>query len=324
MIRLQKYLAMCGVASRRKCEELIAEGKVSVNGRTVKEQGVKVNPSTDHVKVDGKNVTIQNQKVYILLNKPAGIVSTAKDQFSRKTVLDLLEDKVKERVFPVGRLDYDTEGLILLTSDGELANMIIHPKYHMKKRYQVIVRELINQEALDKLKSGVEIDGGFVTMDSVNVVRLKDQKTELEVTIHEGKNRQIRKMFEAVGFEVIYLKRISIGPINDSSLSRGEWRNLTQAELRMLKDATENKSTKEKDKSKDKGFQNSNEKDKVLERFKAKDKIKVLEKAKEKARTKAKAISKEKELEKEKAKNKSQNGPVKKEKFKFKDNNKRR
>jgi 23S rRNA pseudouridine2605 synthase len=238
LIRLQKYLAMCGVASRRKSEELITEGKVTVNGRVVKEQGVKVDPSNDHVKVDGKQVKMEGAKVYVLLNKPSAIVSSSKDQFGRKTVVDILGTRVKERVYPVGRLDYESEGLILLTNDGDLANRIIHPKYHMKKRYQVIVRGLMAEEEVSKLRTGVEIDSGTVKADNVRVMKVKENKTELEVTIHEGKNRQIRKMLEALDYEVIYLKRISIGPISDTELKRGEWRHLTNTEVRTLKELT--------------------------------------------------------------------------------------
>lgn len=239
MIRLQKYLAMCGVASRRKCEELILKGHVTINGRVMREMGVSIDPYKDYVKVDGKLVRMESVKVYILMNKPSGVVTTSDDQFDRKTVLDLLEGKVGERVYPVGRLDYETEGLILLTNDGEFANKIMHPSSHLKKKYQVVIRGGLNKENFEKLQTGVDIGDGVTSAAEIKLVGYREGKTELEVTISEGKNRQIRRMFEAVDHEVIFLKRVSIGPIRDGSLRKGEWRHLSDHEVKVLKEECE-------------------------------------------------------------------------------------
>lgn len=258
MMRLQKFLALSGVASRRKSEELIRGGHVMVNGTIVKEMGTTVDPDRDYIKVDNKLVRPENRKVYILLNKPSGVVTTSSDQFQRETVLDLLGKKVVERVFPVGRLDYETEGLLLLTNDGDLANRIMHPKTHLPKRYQVVVRGKISKENLEALAKGVNI-GDYVTTEAeVKLIAFRERKTEIEMTINEGKNRQIRRMMEAIGHEVAYLKRIAIGPIFDSALKKGAWRPLTDEELKRLNAAVE----------KQERLANRREKDKITDAVK--------------------------------------------------------
>lgn len=234
MMRLQKYLAMSGVASRRKSEELIKEGHVMVNGKVITEMGFTIEPDKDYIKLDGKLVRPENRKVYILMNKPSSVVTTSNDQFQRDTVMDLLGRKVVERVYPVGRLDYETEGLLLLTNDGELANRIMHPRTHLPKRYQVVVRGKISKENMELLATGVDIGDYTTSPAEVKLVAFRDHKTEIEITINEGKNRQIRRMMEKIGHEVAYLKRISIGPIHDNMLKKGEWRHLTEDELKRL------------------------------------------------------------------------------------------
>ncbi|UZQ86339.1 rRNA pseudouridine synthase [Thermoclostridium stercorarium] len=231
-IRLQKYLAQCGVASRRRAEELIRQGKVRVNGQVVTEMGVKVSPD-DHVEVDGRPVKPEKKKVYILMHKPRGYVTTVRDPEGRKTVMDLLEG-VRERVYPVGRLDYDTSGLLLLTNDGDFANLLMHPRNEILKVYVVTVKGRPSEEALEKLRTGIRIDGYVTAPAFVRVLDEYENKTKLEITIHEGKNRQIRKMCEKIGHPVVRLKRIAYGTLELGDLKPGEWRYLTDREVKQL------------------------------------------------------------------------------------------
>ncbi len=232
-IRLQKYLADAGIASRRKCEEMIALGMIEVNGLVINEPGTKVNGSED-IRVNGIAVKPSPKKVYILLNKPVGYISSAKDQFSRKTVVDLAEN-VKERIYPVGRLDYDTSGLIILTNDGEFANLLMHPRHETKKVYRAVIKGMLSENEILKLENGLDI-GGYITAPAkVKVIKAQDNDSIVEITIHEGKNRQVRKMFEAAGHAVLHLKRIAIGPVTIGGLEEGKWRNLSKREIETLK-----------------------------------------------------------------------------------------
>ncbi|MDE6500630.1 MAG: rRNA pseudouridine synthase [Ruminococcus sp.] len=235
-IRIQKMIADSGYCSRRKAEEMIVQGRVKVNGRPVKlgdKCGFK-----DIVTVDGERLYMQRKKnlVYIMLNKPRGYVTTVSDELDRRCVMDLIGD-VEERVYPVGRLDRNSEGLLLFTNDGDFANSIMHPSRHISKTYRVTVRPDISDEQLVKLSEGVDIDGKK-TLPATVVVKEKEQgRVVLLITIREGRNRQIRKMCEAVGLEVARLRRISIGPLKLGMLKPGTWRELTAEELRALRNA---------------------------------------------------------------------------------------
>src|SRR4051812_2777654 len=209
--RLQKILSAAGVASRRLSEELILQGRVSVNGETVRELGTKADPATDEIKVDGRRIKTAQRKRYVLLNKPRGYITTRSDPQGRPTVMDLLQG-VKEYVYPVGRLDYDSEGLLLLTNDGELATRLAHPRHEVDKVYQARVRGVPDDHVLDRLAKGVTIDGRRTAPARVRasepIVRESGEHTIVELTIHEGRQRQVRKMFEAVGHPVVRLKRV--------------------------------------------------------------------------------------------------------------------
>lgn len=228
-IRLQKHLADCGVASRRKAEELIADGKVRVNGRIAK-IGDKVDPKRDKVSVRGKNVVVNNEKVYIMLHKPRGFVTTVNDELNRKCVMDLVKD-AGSRLYPVGRLDKDSEGLLFLTNDGEFANKLTHPSSHVNKTYRVTVGGEVSDEKLDRLCSGIELDGRKTLPCDVFVIERREDRTILNFIISEGRNRQIRRMCEAVGLEVLRLKRIEIAGVKLGMLQRGDWRPLNEREM---------------------------------------------------------------------------------------------
>lgn len=238
LVRLQKFLADCGIASRRKCEELILEGKVKVNGTIVTQLGQKVNPEKDEVTYNGKKVENCSQKVYILLNKPIGYVTTSSDQFNRDTVLDLI--KIKERVVPCGRLDMYTSGALILTNDGDFVYKITHPKHEITKTYTVTLKGIIKNEEVETLRNGVEIDDNgtpYLTREAnVKILKTDIEKdiSRLEITIHEGKNRQVRKMCEAVGRKVLALHRTKIGEINVKDLKLGTWRYLKKSEINSL------------------------------------------------------------------------------------------
>lgn len=233
-MRLQKYLAHAGIASRRAAEEIIKQGRVKVNDTVITDMGVTVNEN-DLVIVDGKTVGIQEEKVYIALNKPVGYVSTAKDQFGRPTVLDLVKD-IDKRLYPVGRLDYDTSGLILLTNDGEFTYQLTHPKHEINKVYEALVKGVPSDEEIKKFETGLEIED-YITSPATFILKKVEPNNNslVRITIHEGKNRQVRKMCEAIGHKVITLKRISIGPIALNNLQEGKWRRLSEKELESLK-----------------------------------------------------------------------------------------
>ena len=233
-VRLQKFLANRGVASRRKCEELILQGEISVNGEVIKELGTKIDPVVDKVTYCGKLICSTEKMVYIILNKPIGYVTTANDQFNRDTVLDLV--KVKERVVPVGRLDMYTSGALILTNDGDFVYRVTHPKHEITKTYTVTVHGVITDEAVEKLRQGVEI-GDYVTKPAkVKILKIDKEKniSRLEIIIHEGKNRQVRKMCEAVGSKVIALHRSKIGNIGVKDLKLGNWRYLSESEIKQF------------------------------------------------------------------------------------------
>jgi 23S rRNA pseudouridine2605 synthase len=231
MERLQKYMARCGAASRRKSEEMISAGRVTVNGQTVAELGYKVNEG-DEVMLDGKTLSPESRKVYIALNKPVGYVSTVKDERGRKTLLDLVD--VPERIYPIGRLDYDTSGLIFLTNDGEIYNKVIHPREEKNKVYIALVQGILTKEEIDSFEKGLEIDGQMTAPAEIKTRSILGKNAQVEITIHEGRNRQIRKMCEKIGHPVITLKRISIGKIEIGDLPIGKWRYLTEKEVEQL------------------------------------------------------------------------------------------
>ena len=231
-VRLQKFLAESGVASRRKSEELIESGKVKVNGH-VASIGDKINPKKDTVTVSGKKIVKQKDNTYIVLHKPRGFITTMSDEMDRKCVAELIKD-VKCRVFPVGRLDRDSEGMLIFTNDGEFANALTHPTKHVPKTYRVTVRPSISEEQLTALTEGVIIDDRKTAPAEIHVVTKEENRVVLEIILYEGRNRQIRKMCEEVGLEVARLKRTAIGSIKLGMLKQGAWRHLTDDEVRKL------------------------------------------------------------------------------------------
>ena len=234
-IRLQKFLAEAGIASRRKAEELILEGKVIVNDKVVNQLGTKVNPDKDIVKYNGKIIKIQSKYVYILLNKPIGYVTTAKDQFDRDSVMDLV--KVKERVVPVGRLDMYTSGALILTNDGEFVYKVTHPKHEIEKTYTVTIKGIVSDNEVESLRKGVVIDNDYTTKPAkVRILKTDSEKklSRLEITIHEGKNRQIRKMCEAIGHGVLALHRSKIAGVGVKDIPLGKWRYLSPKEIEKI------------------------------------------------------------------------------------------
>jgi 23S rRNA pseudouridine2605 synthase len=230
--RLQKFMAGCGVASRRKCEELITNGSVRVNESIVKNLGFKVDPNKDKVYVDNRLIRPVAKKIYIALHKPVGYVSTVKDERNRPTIIDLIN--LNERIYPIGRLDYDTSGLILLTNDGEIYNKIIHPREVINKVYIATVRGFLTKDNMDKFNKGIDI-GGYITAPAkIEVLRQIQGNSEVKITIHEGKNRQIRRMCDAIDHPVINLKRISVGNIELGNLKYSEWRYLNDREIKYI------------------------------------------------------------------------------------------
>ncbi len=232
-MRLQKYLAHCGVASRRKSEELIQQGLITVNGQVVTEMGYKVTVGKDEVTFKGKLVVPEKQKLYIMLNKPEGVITSSNDQFNRKTVIDLVATDY--RIYPVGRLDYDTSGLILLTNDGEFANQMMHPKYKIPKTYHALVKGSPTQVEIESFEKGLLIDGSYTHPASLKILK-EDTLSLLEIIISEGRNRQVRKMCDVIGHPVRHLKRVAFGNILLGSLKEGHWRYLTVAEINELKE----------------------------------------------------------------------------------------
>lgn len=233
-MRLQKYLALCGVASRRACEEIMIAGRVTVNGTVADQLGIKVTDS-DEVKVDGKVVKQSNKKIYIMVNKPVGVVTTMDDKHGRPTVANLYENEIRERIYPVGRLDMDSEGLLIMTNDGELTYALTHPRHIVDKTYHVTIGGHISDRDLQKLRKGVVIDGRKTAEASVNEIGGDANTTVLEFIIHEGRNRQIRKMLEAVNKKVLVLRRVKIGNLQLGHIPEGRWRYLSPAEIKYLK-----------------------------------------------------------------------------------------
>lgn len=231
-LRLQKYLADCGVASRRKSEELIEQGKVKVNGR-VAQIGDKVNPKKDDVTVSGRKIVRQKNYTYIMLHKPRGFITTMSDEMGRKCVAELVKD-VGARVYPVGRLDRDSEGLLLMTNDGEFANAMTHPTKHVPKTYRVTVRPSITDEQITALMTGIVIDDRMTAPADVRILTKEEGRVVLEIVLYEGRNRQIRKMCEALGLEVARLKRTAVGSVKLGMLPQGKWRELKEDEVHKL------------------------------------------------------------------------------------------
>ena len=232
--RLQKYLANCGVASRRKCEEYIKQGKIKVNGEVVTELGTKINPEKDIIEFKNKKIKQNSKNIYILLNKPIGYVTTADDQFGRDTVLDLV--KVRERIVPVGRLDMYTSGALILTNDGDFVYKVTHPKHEIEKTYTVTVKGIVQNSEVEQLRQGVKIEEYTTKPAKVKILKTDTEKdiSRLEITIHEGKNRQVRKMCEAVGRKVLALHRSKIGNIGVKDLEIGKWRYLNSKEVEQM------------------------------------------------------------------------------------------
>jgi pseudouridine synthase len=237
--RLQKIQSRAGIASRRASEQLMLAGRVTVNGATVSELGTKADPEHDDIRVDGRRVRVVERRRYLLLNKPRGYVSTRSDPQRRPTVLDLLQG-IREYVYPVGRLDYDSEGLIVLTNDGELAARLTHPRHGVARVYEARTLGVPDDRDLARLRRGLVIDGRRTGPADVNVLG----PGYLRVTIREGRNRQVRKMCEAIGHPVTRLTRVAIGPVGDAQLKPGKWRELSQVEVRKLRAATEHESAR--------------------------------------------------------------------------------
>jgi pseudouridine synthase len=243
--RLSRFLAHAGIASRRHAEQLIAKGRVQVNGITITEQGTRIHPDTDTVFVDGKPVHLNSKQVYLLLHKPDGYISTAYDPQGRPTVLDLLPTELRTlRVYPVGRLDIDTSGLLLLTNDGDFALHLTHPRYSMQKHYRALVKGCPSESSLEMLRSGVMIteDKGRshkTARAQVSLLRRVGSNCLLSLIIHEGRKRQVRRMLAAIGHAVLELSRIGVGPLQLGDLPEGEWRYLTPEEVHALRDYTQ-------------------------------------------------------------------------------------
>lgn len=233
-MRLQKFLANCSVASRRGAEELIKQGRITVNGSVVTEMGIQIDEENDFVEFDGKPVRPDKKKIYVMLNKPVGFVTTVSDDKGRSTVMELVAD-IPYRIYPVGRLDYDTEGLLLMTNDGDLTYKITHPKNNIEKTYVAEVTGNITMNTLTALRNGVYLDGVRTAPAKVEVIGATQYGTKLEITIHEGKNRQVRRMFEAVGCIVKKLKRTKEAGLILGHVPLGHWRKLTESEVNMLK-----------------------------------------------------------------------------------------
>lgn len=233
LVRLQKYIADCGIASRRHAEELILHNLIMVNNTIVNQLGFKINPDKDVVTYEGKVIKPEKVKVYIMLNKPVGFVTTSKDQFNRNTVLDLV--KTDYRLYPVGRLDYDTSGLLILTNDGDTANKLMHPKFKVDKTYLAEVIGIPKKADLENFRHGLQIEDYITSPAQIEVLSVKGNSCKLKITIHEGRNRQVRKMCQAIGLKVTMLKRTNYGRLDLGRLHEGCWRNLTREEIQYLK-----------------------------------------------------------------------------------------
>jgi len=234
MIRLNKFLAHAGIASRRKCDDYIKQGLVTVNGKRVTTLGVTIDEEKDIITFKDKEVKYKEPSVYLILNKPAGVVSTVKDEFKRDTIMNYID--IPQRVYPIGRLDYETTGVLLLTNDGELTNLLLHPRYKVEKVYHALINKRVRPADLYHLRKGVDLDGEKTLPCEMNEIRIIDNQSFLEIKLRQGINRQIRRMFEAFGYEVEELERISMAGITAHGLNRGEWRYLSDKEISHLKD----------------------------------------------------------------------------------------
>lgn len=233
-IRLNKYLAHAGLASRREADRMISEGRVRVNGKTVEVLGIQVDGQKDKVEVDGKNVKELQAEVYLMVNKPPGYLVTAKDPFHRPTIMDILPS-LKSRVFPVGRLDFDSEGLVLLTNDGDLAYRLMHPSFQVAKEYRVRVKPKPDRTTLAKLEKGILLDGKKTAPAKFRILTTTVKGTLVHARLYEGRKRELRRMFEYLGFRVLALKRVKLGNLHLGNLKRGQWRYLNREEVVRLK-----------------------------------------------------------------------------------------
>jgi len=233
-IRLQKYMAGCGVASRRASEQLITDGRVTVNGTVTRELGAKIDDTRDAVAVDGKAIALPRACTYVMLNKPVGYVTTAADQFGRPAVVDLVKD-ISTRLYPVGRLDYDTSGLLLLTDDGGLTYALTHPKHEVEKEYTATVQGNPVPEAMKRFRTGIKLDGRMTAPADIRVLRRRSGEADVRVVITEGRNRQVRRMLAAIGHEVVTLQRVRIGSLTLGTLAVGAYRFLTESEVQFLR-----------------------------------------------------------------------------------------
>ena len=246
-MRLQRYMAMCAVASRRKCEEIIQQGRVRVNDEVVTRMGVEVDEEKDRVYVDGQLIEPEKHRQYVVLYKPVGVITSMSDPEGRQTVGELLTD-LHERVFPVGRLDYDTEGLLILTNDGDVAQALTHPSREVEKEYLVMIRGYLSEQEQKKLARGVVLDDGHHTSRArLRVIEKKDQTTVLSVIVHEGHNRLIRRMFETVSHPVISLRRVRVGQINLGHLHPGQWRHMSSGEISYMQSLSTSRKQVEKE-----------------------------------------------------------------------------
>ncbi len=234
MIRLNKFLAHAGIASRRKCDDYIKQGLVTVNGKRVTTLGVTIDEEKDIITFKDKEVKYKEPGVYLILNKTAGVVSTVKDEFKRDTIMNYID--IPQRVYPIGRLDYETTGVLLLTNDGELTNLLLHPRYKVEKVYHALINKRVRPADLYHLRKGVDLEGEKTLPCEMNEIRIIDNQSFLEIKLRQGINRQIRRMFEAFGYEVEELERISMAGITAHGLNRGEWRFLSDKEISHLKD----------------------------------------------------------------------------------------
>lgn len=232
LVRINRYLSICGIASRRKADDLVLEGKVTVNGKVMTDLGFKINPRKDKVFVEGKQIAQVHDYLYLVMNKPKDAITTLSDEKGRTTVMSLV--KTKQRVYPIGRLDRNTTGVLLLTNDGDFANAMMHPKFKVSKSYQVTLESALTQEHITQLRKGLNLEDGKTGPAEVYVLPGGKGK-EIGIVIHEGRNRQVRRMFESLGYEVKKLDRVAYGPITREGLSRGETRSLTRPEVRELR-----------------------------------------------------------------------------------------